>query len=239
MKNLFYILLGIVFSINSCRSNKTVIGKYATKKYPDKFQFKKDSTFIYQFGAVELFMYATGNWKKINYNTIELSSKIKSVSIPWKTFVQNNMSKDSESKLSIKLQIIGKLSLADYKCWIFLNDELFKIKRCDSLSNVSLSLSASIISLQFTREPIEENETSYVAEPLRIDKIDIKPQAGKTVVIVATVIDSFFYYKPFDSEVIKLGHNSIKFYDSNRKRYERIPKIAEDANVFSRFRMDE
>ena len=237
MKHLFRTLVFMmIVLIYSCASNSNVIGKYATRKYPDKFQFKKDSTFIYEYGSFELYMYSTGNWKKTNNNTIILSSKIKNVSVPWKMYMKDNQSSGIESKLSINVKVIGKLNLNDYMCRIFINDNLYKMKSCDSLSGIALSLSDSTIRLQFIRRPSGQDATSMVAEPLNIPKFGIKPEVRKTVVIDATVIDSFFYYRPFKSEVIKLGDSCIKLYDPKRKRYEKIPKIPESDNIFSRFK---
>jgi len=152
--------------------------------------------------------------------------------------IQDNENKESKCKLSIKLSVIGALNLNDYKCRIFINGDLYKIISCDSLLMIPLGLSSKTMNLHFIREPKGQNVTSAVSEPLYIPEFNIKPQIGKVIVIEATINDSFFYYRPFNSELIKLYHNYIKFYNPDRKRYERIPKIADNSNIFSKFRLD-
>ena len=225
------------FDLYSCSEYKNIVGKYATIKNSNKFQFNKDSTFIYEYGFLELYKHSTGIWKKKNRNTIELSSKIKDVSVPWNTYKRDNDSANSVGTLSIKVKVIGDLTLKDYICQIDTNKHFYDIKSCDSLLDIPLSLTTKTLELHFMRLPKGKYSTSYVAEPLTIPEFGINPETGKTVVIEAIIKDLLFYYRPFNSELIKIGHNCIRFYNPYRKKYQRIPKIADSLNIFSRVMM--
>jgi len=118
--NIFYkslfLIFGIVVSLSGCIVKEKIEGKYSSLKVADAFQFKSDSTFLYEFHFGHSSRYSAGHWRKIKGGKLLLNSDIKNVSIITKV---NNVSKSDNDgkKIAVSLQIDNGLLLKNYRCF--------------------------------------------------------------------------------------------------------------------------
>lgn len=224
----------MLFYLCGCSVDRSIVGKYATNGNPYKFEFKKDSTFRFEYGAIEFFEFSLGKWKRNGKNKFIITSEIKNTTLPLQLSKVAN--KSSNSRLNIKLKLTGKLSLQDYICRIFFNNQIVKIIRCDSLKDITPPADTKSMKIQFLRQPIGDFYTSLRTNPLTTSTVIIKPEIGVDFLAKISVPDSFFYHRSFDSQRIILKKDYIIFKDTISKKSFRLLKVANDKNVFSRFR---
>jgi hypothetical protein len=217
----------------SCTINTNITGKYASNKKPYGFEFRSDSTFLYEYGEFELYKYSSGTWSPLNKHTIILNSKIKNTTIPIKVN-EDDINNSKKSVLSIALSIDGELNLPDYKCHIYINDTLYEVKRCDSLSLIQINSPIRNVYFQIERHPIVVNST-FISLPLITEGYTPK-RSICNLKIEASFKDSLFSYQSFNNERLKLKRDMIKIFSPFTKKWEGIPKVSASTNIFVHFR---
>ena len=232
MKIHFGLLIVILFF--GCKANYKFLGKYGGKG-GNAFQFKKDSTFIFQY-RVPYFEYSSGKWTKGEKNDIILNSRYKTI-IPLTVSESPIGNLDRSNILSIDLEIVDGMGLADYECDVFLNDSLYISRRCDSISFLKVDRKIETISLEFRRVPRIRIET-YSSSPIKTEIFKLKNSQSNKVKVKISLNENLFFYKAFNGEVVKLGNNHIKIYDRYLKRWIKITKLRQAENIFSKFRGD-
>lgn len=221
----------IILSLYCCTTNVKIVGKYASKETPNCFQFKDDSTFIYVFRKFHLYEYSTGSWRKIKNNRIEINSTIKNTILPLKT-LEHGIGNLQKSELSIVLRQPTGIQLKDYKCEIYINDNFYDVKRCDSLSFVQINTRINSIYLKFFKDPVVVT-TDIIYLPIITEKYEVKSNSVVNLVIEVSIDNSLFSYKTFNNELIKVKKGSIKYY-YNRK-WQQITKVSNDSKIFIGF----
>ncbi|MDF2432833.1 MAG: hypothetical protein JWP44_2464 [Mucilaginibacter sp.] len=227
-----YTIIGIVLFLCSCSIKNDIIGKYMSKKNPNYFQFKKDHIFIYEYRRLHLYQQSTGKWDKVN-NLIILNSEVKSTTIPLKV-INNNLINSDNSLISIVLNIKGSYSLSDYICGIFINDTSYCVKRCDSLSSLIIKSPINNIYFKFFREP-KVPTTTYIPLPLITNTYTPEAKTGNKLEIKVDFSDTCFYYKAFNNDTLKIKGNGIKMFNSYQGKWEKISKVPDATNLFSRY----
>lgn len=217
--------------LSSCSINRDVIGKFSSNKGLN-IELKNDSTFIYEYRAFHLYQYSVGKWKVLNKNLIALTSEIKSTVVP--ITVKNLDNQGSVNMLSIDLKIDPDKSLSDYKCGVYINGSLYLVKKCDSILSLEISVPINNVYFHFTKEPALTTTTA-VAPPVFTDKYVTKASRGNKLEIEVNFNDSYFYYKSFNGDTVKMKGCNVKMYDVYRKKWEKVLKVSESTNIFSRF----
>jgi hypothetical protein len=213
-----------------CSVNNELAGKYAAKGAQDYIQLKKDSTFIYEYRSFHLYQTSTGTWKKNGDNAIRLTTEVKSIAMPLK--VSPMKTTNEKTNLYFKLNLIGAERLADYKCRIYINDSPSGLIRCDSLSIIPLEKPLKSLYLMFTKEPLVV-ETTAIPMPLFTEKYIHDSSANINLEVSVNIKDAFFFFRPFDNELIKVNRNSLKIYYSKGRTWEKISKVPDSLNIFS------
>lgn len=229
MKTLNIILL---FLLCGCSLKKGVSGKYY--KTPNAFQFYSDSTFKYEYKESHLYKYSTGKWKQIDKDFILLNSMKKFGNIPLDVdYLDKNRELD-KNKISITINLEGKGSLSDYICRVMLNDKIYTESRCDSLTYFFIKEPIKRLYLQIVNEPIFP-VTTYISFPLVTEVIYPKNTIGNNINLILTLDTSNFYYKCFDNDTLKVKRNAIKIYNTDNEKWERMSKVPNQTQIFSRF----
>jgi hypothetical protein len=203
-----------------------------SKNNPNYIQLRKDSTFIYEYRALHLYQQAIGTWQKKDKNLITLNSEIKSTAIPVDVSAINGT--NSDNSISVKLNIKGSESLADYKCRVYVNDEIYCLKRCDSLSSILINSPINSIYFMFIKEP-RSVTTTYIPLPLVTSKYNPKVKTGNNLEVKVNFNDDYFYYRAFNNDTLKVRGNSIKLFNSSKSRWEKLSKVPNDTKIFSRY----
>jgi hypothetical protein len=117
-----YLIIAICLLFSGCAAKKDAIGKYMSKSNPNFLEIRKDKTFIYEYRALHLYQQSIGKWENTDNGGIRLSSEIKSTRIP--IMVNNQAQITDGNNISIKLNIEGNEKLADYKCKVYINNQV-------------------------------------------------------------------------------------------------------------------
>lgn len=221
----------IILSLYCCTTNVNIVGKYASNATPVCFYFKCDSTFIYEFRKFHVYEYSTGSWRKIKNNMIEINSTIKNTIAPLKISEQgiNNL---KNRELSVVLRQPTGAQLKDYKCEIYINDNFYDVKRCDSLSFVQINTPVHSVYLKFFKEPVVVT-TDIIYLPIITEKYKVKSNSVVNLVIEVSINDSLFSYKTFNNEIIKINDGYVKYYYD--RKWQQIPKVSNDSKIFIGF----
>lgn len=229
----FNLLFGIIFLCSGCSIN--VVGKYSSNKSSSSFQFKRDSTFMYEYRAYHLYQYSVGKWERIKRNMITLTSDIKDITIPLSIKEIDHIDDTSNNIISIDLDIKNSRSLADYMCEVYVNDELYCIRRCDSITSIPVTVPIKTCYFHFTKEP-EIALTTAVAPPLFTNKYRSNDSiTGNKLTIAIDFNNSYFFYKAFNEDTIRVKKHGIRIFNPNLKKWEKISKVSDESNIFSRF----
>lgn len=229
----FNLLFGIIFLCGGCSIN--VIGKYSSNISSSSFQFKGDSTFMYEYRSYHLYQYSRGKWEMIKRNMATLTSDIKDITIPLliKGIDYNNNS--NNSMISIDLNIKNSRSLADYMCGVYVNDSLYCVRRCDSIAFIPISVPIESCYFYFTKEP-EIASTTAVSPPLYTNKYRSNDSImGNKFIIAIDFNDSYFFYKAFNEDTIRVKKHGIRIYNQDSEKWQKISKVSDESNIFSRF----
>ena len=148
--------------------------------------------------------------------------------------VKNIGNQGSVNMLSLDLKIDPNKSLSDYKCGVYVNDSLYLVKRCDSISSLAINVPINNIYFHFTKEPALTTTTA-IAPPVFTDKYVTKTSRGNKLEIEVNFNDSYFYYKSFNGDTVKIKGRNIEIYDAYRKKWEKVLKVSETTNIFSHF----
>ncbi|MXV18008.1 hypothetical protein [Hufsiella ginkgonis] len=231
MKNLLIaISLTSILALQSCSAMKDITGKYSSKYYEHFLKLNLDSTFKYEFRSFHMYAQSSGKWLRTGKKKLLLSSNIKTTIVPVKMDVLNAR----YNSLSININTSASLESENYRCQIYLDDSLFTIRRADSLSEFKLEHLPREIYLKFTFDP--KISTSNLVSPAVItEKLNIdKSQQPMSIKLNIDLPGAFFYYKPFNHELVKIKRNSVAFYNSYKRKWEAIPKVTDSVNIFIR-----
>lgn len=226
------LLLLISIILCSCSVKNNITGKYISKKNPNYLQLKNDSTFIYEYRFLHLYQHSVGKWEKNGKNLIVLNSEIKDTSIP--LFVNSLKKVDEGNNISIQLTINDGDSLANYLCIIYVNEAMYSIKRCDSLTNLSINSPINSLYFMFGQKPLIPTST-YISLPLTSNKFIPEIQSKNNLEIKITFSDKYFFYKPFNNETLKIKTDEVKMFNSYRKKWEKLSKVSDSLRIFSRY----
>lgn len=178
-------------------------------------------------------MYAksSGKWLRSGKKALVFNSNIKTTVVPMKIAILENVRYNS---LSININKVDSLKSENYRCQIYLNDSLYAIIRADSLSELKLARSPQSIYLKFTFDPIV-NTSNLISPAVATEKNNLGISAvPRSIELTLDLPSSFFYYRPFNQEIVKIKSRSVAFYNSFKRRWEYIPKVADSANIFIR-----
>jgi hypothetical protein len=228
----YIIIISSSLILIGCSVKNNIVGKYMSKHNPNYFQLRKDSTFIYEYRALHLYQQSIGTWHNTNKSLVILNSEIKSTGIHLKVNATNGNSRDNT--ISLILNIRGGKSLADYKCRIYVNDEIYDLKRCDSLSSLAIKSPINSIYFMLIKAPRLVTST-YIALPLTTDKYRPNAETGNRLEITADLNDDYFYYKAFNNDTLKIKGNAIKMFNTYNGKWEKILKVPDATNLFSRY----
>jgi hypothetical protein len=221
----------IIFLSYGCSINKHFIGKYASNSNPNSFQFKGDSTFLNEYREGHAVKYSKGIWRKASADTVILNSEIKSIDIPLKT-IQLEPSKPDNISLAIDLKIYQGLDLSNYHCYIYLNDKVFQIVRCDSISSIKLRLPVESLFFVFSKDPLKSFQNTF---PVTSEKVKFNKPLSNDIKIEVAFNDSFFTYHPFNNEKIKVKRNGIRLFNSYLNQWQEIHKVSDRTSIFIHF----
>jgi hypothetical protein len=227
----YSIIIGIGLLFASCSIKQDVVGKYMSPNNPNYLQLRKDSTFIYEYRAMHLYQQSVGRWEKHNDGLVTLNSPIKSTIIPINV---NNKRTASGNDITIKLNIHDSKSLADYMCRVYINNVVYCVKRCDSLTSIPISSPIENMYFMFIKAPQEITNT-YVSLPLITTKYNPESKNGNSFEVKADFSDAYFYYKAFNNDTLKVKHNAIKIFNSNKGKWEKLLRVSDATNLFSRY----
>jgi hypothetical protein len=233
MKAYRYIIIGMTFMVLGCSVKKEVPGKYMSKNNPNFIQLRNDHTFIYEYRALHLYQQSIGNWQVIGKSLIVLNSDIKNTIVPVKVSNKTN-GMNKNNMVSIDLNIKGSHPLEDYKCQICINDTNYCIKRCDSLSSILIKSPIKSIYFKFVREP-KSVTTTAIPLPLITEKYYPTVKIGNDLEVKIDFNDTYFYYKAFNNDTVKVASNGIKIFNSYNGKWEKISKVPATVNLFSRY----
>ena len=197
-------IISVIF-LNSCSSVKDISGTYKGDKSYITIQLNKDSTFFYRYKFEFEQKYAQGVWKKMRNNEIMLNGKIKSRVLP--LMVQSTITNENDKgSLFVKMLHMPESERMLYYCSIFINDQYYVTRRCDSLSGISITIPANSFFLGISGS---EKLPGRFMDTLFTEKVFPKIAVADFKVEVAFK-DSLFNYKVFDNEVLKVTNKSLK-----------------------------
>ncbi|PWG82122.1 hypothetical protein [Pararcticibacter amylolyticus] len=222
----------LVLLLSNCSIKKNIIGKYYSGIHSVGIQLKEDSTFVYEHRNLHLYQYSKGKWRHEKNNQISLESNIKSTLIPLN--VQNQNITNAKNELSIDLKIADGGKTSDYQCGIYIDNKLYTIKRCDSLSSVFINVPMNNFYFHFARDP-QPDTTSYISQPVFTEKYQLMINQNNKARIDITLPDTYFYYKSFNGVVAKATGKSLRIFNFISNKKETIPKVSDEANIFSAF----
>ena len=229
----FNLLFGIIFLCGGCSIN--VVGKYSSIRCLSSFQFKGDSTFMYKYRSYHLYQYSRGKWEWINRNMITLTSDIKDITIPLSVKEIGHIDGTTSNIISIDLDIKNSQSLADYMCEVYINDVLYCIRRCDSIASIPVTVPIRNCYFNFTKDPQIALATA-VSPPLLTNKYRSNSSImGNKLIIAISFDDSYFFYKAFNDDTIRVKKQGIRIFNPDLKKWKKISKVSDESNIFSRF----
>lgn len=227
-----FAVFGIFLLVSGCSINMGVIGRYSSSKGPNNIELRNDSTFIYEYRAFHLYQYSIGKWKMLKRNLVTLTSEVKSTVVP--ITVKNVGNQLVSNILLIDLKINPNKNLSYYKCGIYINDSLYIVKRCDSIASLAINVPINNIYFHFTKEPVLTTTTA-IAPPVFTIKYFTKISRGNKLAIEVHFDDSYFYYKSFNGDTVRINGHHIKMYNIYNNKWEKVRKVSDGANIFSHF----
>lgn len=191
----------------SCKSIN-FIGTYASNKSPYQLVINSDNTFTYQYRPHEFsYKFSTGFWKEVKRGMIELQSIFKDRSLILNVIEENIATDNGYSFFNIQTNI-KKEQQKYYECIIYADGEFATSVKCDSLEKVKISLPRQSIVIKITAD---ERLPSRMLDTLSSEKYFIKNSKSNLYTININLKDSFFNYKVFNKEVIKIKKNRIVY----------------------------
>lgn len=258
MSTRFIIFFVVIYY--GCSVSRDISGKYASKRNASSFQFKTDSTFLYEYKSFHLYAYSSGKWEKKSKKVIILNSDTQSTQVPLLVQQNNLLDLRGANHLSFNVTTKGDFGVADYKCEIFINDTLFRLTdhhlsstgmdetmsyneinisnpliryiRCDSLSDLWVATPIHSIYLKFVQSPLRITSNAIALEPLQSNKFFPPISVGNNISIEVPLNDSLFFYKVFKNEKIKLRKNGVMLFNKILNQWQKISKVPDTANIF-------
>ncbi|KAA5536544.1 hypothetical protein F0919_02430 [Taibaiella lutea] len=232
MKNLILIAT-ILFC--SC-SSLFIQGKYASKENNNYFDFKKDSTFTYEYRLFHTYRYSSGTWSLLKNNRILLKSSYLD-SIVLLEVNETEQATKKKTSLNIDFNIINGLTPQNYYCQMYIDDkpyfkdDVLMGKRCDSLKKVEIADKIDSLYFVIYREPIHF-VTTATSFPISTGKY--YPQKGYSDMnIRISFNDSLFYYKIFNNEPLLISKGRIKLFNRATGKWEVVNKVSDSLNIMA------
>ncbi|MGZ3763604.1 MAG: hypothetical protein ACXVA2_03025 [Mucilaginibacter sp.] len=227
MKTVFKIL--IILIISGCSADRQFFGKYASPNSANAFQFKSNHTFLNEYLEGEKAKHSTGRWKRVSKDTIVISSAIQTLKVPLE-WTSLDSCKTNRINLSIDLKIDSGLDLANYYCYVNVNNNVpFEGNRCNAISSLYINKPVYGINLVFTKVPHRPIDGGF---PLETDTLKFDKPLSHDIKIKVRIKDSFFDYNPFNNVKIKTGKNSIELYNCYLDKWITIQKQPRSSHVF-------
>lgn len=207
----------------SC-SSKFYIGTYGSPDLPYSFEFKNDGTFYYRYQLFFTGSESNGTWRADGKNKIILDSYIKSRTLLLKEYHGDSIVSPDSTITSYSLSIHANIPKAQqncYECLIYIDDSLYALKNCDSMSFITVPKKINDLYLRIH---------SYAKMPGRfydtLTTVKYYPKIGNQINAEVVFNDSIFNYKVFDNVEYYVMRNALKFYDSSSKKWIKIPLAA-------------
>src|SRR3569833_624671 len=230
---IFFLFFFVFFFFCVCLFNNNLSGKYMSKNNPNYIELRKDHSFIYEYRSSHLYQQSIGQWQKIGAGLIVLNSNIKNTDIPIRIST-NTKSDDNINQLSVKLTIAGSKSLMDYKCVVYINDEIYCTRRADSMSLIRINPQIKSIYFTFIKEP-QIFTTTYVPFSLSTNTYIFKERSKFNLEVDINFPDSYFYYRAFDNDTLKIRSRGVAMFNKYNSRWEKLLKVPDSSNLFSRY----
>ena len=219
----------IVLVISGCSTDRHLAGKYASHNSADVFQFKTNHTFLNEYKDGEHAKHSSGRWERISEDTIVLNSEIRTLNVPLQLTLLDS-SKTDRINLSIDLKIDSGLDLANYYCYVNVNNVIpFDGNRCSAISSLTIKKPVHSLNLIFTKVPSGPPDNGF---PVTTNTLKFDEPLSQNISIKINIKDSFFDYNPFINVKIKTGKNSIKQYNSYLKKWVLIQKTPRSSHIF-------
>lgn len=229
-----FIAFVLLTLICGCQVSRTFTGKYTSKGGSFAIQFHKDSTFSFEGRANHFYQRSTGKWKRVNNRLIIMNSDIKNIEVPLSVSRMDEKSVDSENVISLVLKMKGGTNLSDFRCLLFVDDELFDNKRGDSITSIEIKKPVKNISFQILREP-QLFTSNRISDPLYSQKYSFKDPLNNRLKIEMTVDESHFFYRVFDQNPVKGKNGKIRLFNTDRKKWATLFRVRDGANIFFDF----
>jgi hypothetical protein len=222
MKQYLFIFVVLLYG---CSSSLLITGEYASRENSNRFSLNSDSTFTYDYKFGHAYEYSLGSWKRVSKKKIVLNSGVKSTVIPLSVQESGKVegTLNSANFLSINVSI-PNTNREDYRCAIFINDNLFQERRCDSLSSILINSSIHDIYFEIRKRPIVLKDLRLSVDPIITNRFLPKSATGNKLQIGIAFSDSLFSYRIFNNEIFKMTKSGIRFYDPKESKWQYIPK---------------
>ena len=114
--------------------------------------------------------------------------------------------------LSVGIQIPNQ---AYYKCEIFVNDTLYEMRSCDSLSFIAIAMPVKSL---FWGISAHQRMPGRALDTLYTQKFYPRSEYSNTLKVDISYTDSFFNYRIFNNKAIRIINKKLVFYDDKYSR---------------------
>lgn len=172
LKFIYFVFLCLLFS---CKTEKSIFGVYSGENF-GRIEVKRDSTFKLRGGYLDLKYFSDGTWRKTENNSVLLNSTITNTTA--QLFLLKK-AKEINKKKSLKFTpiLVGDDSLMDYRCYLYLDSELYTSVRCDSLDLIDVNIEFTKLFVKIGYEPLLSNTTALsipiVSEVINFENINV------------------------------------------------------------------
>lgn len=132
----FGCIILLIFLIG-CNTTERISGIYTSSNF-GRIELESDSTFKLKGGYLGQIYFSEGTWKQIMNKSVLLNSTITNTTAQL-FLTSKKPEKTARPIIKINPHIVGRDSLANYKCQIYLDNEEYTSIRCDSLIDVSIN----------------------------------------------------------------------------------------------------
>ena len=226
--------LGLGLLLCGCSATHQFTGKYISKNGPYSIQFHKDSTFSFEGRSHHFYQKSTGKWKRVSKRLIMMNSDIKNVEVPLNVSRMGEKYTDSQNVISLHLAIKGSTNLSDYRCKIFIDNELLDNKRADSLTNIQIKKSVKSIFFQILKQP-QISTSNRISDPLITQKYYFEKPFYNRIDIEFTGDESHFFYQVFNENPVKEKNGKIRLFNLERRRWDTLYKVPDETLIFIGF----
>jgi hypothetical protein len=213
-------LISSLILMYGCHSGVELLGDYSSFQSPYTFYLYKDSTFSYRYKFEYAYEYSQGTWSQVGGKMIVLNSQIKNRTLAVEAQNLDDNASEIINHFSIDVNLING-NKNHYQCMIFINDTLFTIKTCDSLSSILIN---SPIKDYFFKLTTDTRMPTRFLDTLSTNKIFTKSSNSNNFKIKINLVDSLFNYRIFNNDILQVTNKGLNFYDSHLNQWQLIPK---------------